>query len=363
VTTPVTATVVLPGDVDDLTRPSGGNAYDRRICGGLATLGRPVREVVVEGAWPAPDADARAALAGALAALPDDGVVLVDGLVAGGVPDIVVPQARRLRLAILVHLPLAAETGLPPALAADLDARERRTLRVARAVVATSPWAGRTLVERHGLDARRVHVVTPGTDHAPVAPGTDGASRLLCVASVIPRKGHDLLVEALTSTADLPWSCLCVGPLSRDTGYVRRVRHLVEERGLGDRVRLDGPRTGAALDAAYATADLMVLPSRAETFGMVVAESLARAVPVLATAVDGLPETLGRAPDGDLPGMLVPPDEVSALARALRLWLTDEALRTRLRRAALHRRDVLGRWDEASGRIATVLDRLAKEPQ
>lgn len=352
---------VLPGDVDDVTMPSGGNAYDRLVCHGLAATGRPVHEIAIPGTWPQPDAAARVELARSLAVLPDGAIVLLDGLVACGIPEVVVPQARRLRLAVLVHLPLGDETGLAPALAADLDTRERETLRAASAVVATSPWAARRLIDHHGLAAGRVHVVTPGTDAAPLAPGADGASRLLCVASVTPRKGQDLLVEALAAVADLPWSCVCVGPLRRDPAYVARLRKLIRQHDLGDRVRLAGPQTGERLATTYAAADLVVLPSRAETYGMVVTEALARGIPVLATAVDGVPETLGHAPNGDVPGILVPPGDPAALAAALRRWFGDDELRRRLRISARHRRGMLKGWGETSRRMAAVLELLPRE--
>ena len=99
-----------------------------------------------------------------------------------------------------------------------------------------------------------------------------------------------------------------------------------------DRVRLTGPRTGDALDAAYAAADLLVLPSRAETYGMVVTEALARGIPVLAADAGGVPETLGHDPDGHVPGILVPAGDVSALKAALLRWMDEPLLRSGLRR-------------------------------
>lgn len=356
-----TLRVVLPGDIDDPATPSGGNHYDRRLCLGLAAIGWSVPELPVAGGWPHPTVAERAALDRTLAAIPDDALVLLDGLVACAAPEVVVPHASRLRQVVLVHLPLADETGLAPEEATDLHARERRTLWAATAVVATSGWAGRRLVDRHGLPAPRVHVAAPGVEPAPLAPGTDDGSRLLCVASVTPRKGHDLLVEALARLADLPWRCDCVGGLDRADAFVTRVRRSAHEHGLTDRIRLLGPRTGAALAASYAAADLMVLPSRAETYGMVVTEALARGVPVLATAVDGVPEALGAAPHGDLPGMLVPPEDPAALATALGRWLREPDLRRRLRAAARSRRDTLHGWEVTSRSMADLLERLNRE--
>ncbi|MEQ4305063.1 glycosyltransferase family 4 protein [Plantactinospora sp. B6F1] len=355
-----TAYVVLPGDIDDPGTPSGGNRYDRRVVTGLRGLGWQVRELPVPGSWPRPAEAERIALAAALAGVPDGAVVLLDGLVACGVPEVVGPAAGRLRLAVLVHLPLGDETGLPPEVAARLDDLERQTLRAVPVIVATSAGTGRALVERHGLPAARVHVVPPGVAAAPLAEGTDGATGLLSVASVIPRKGHDVLVEALATIPDRAWTCRCVGPVDRDRGHVDRVRRLAEAAGLTDRVRFLGPRTGAELAADYATADLLVLASRAEPYGMVVTEALARGIPVLGSAVDGLPEAIGRTPDGIVPGLLVPPGDPAALAGALRRWFDEPDLRHRLRTAARQRRADLPGWEVTAARLGEVLAALAR---
>ncbi|HEY8479343.1 MAG TPA: glycosyltransferase family 4 protein [Spirillospora sp.] len=347
---------VVPGDIDDAEVPSGGNRYDRRLCDALRASGRIVREMAVPGSWPRPDRTARTGLARSLAELPDGAVVLMDGLVACGVPEIVVPEARRLRLAVLVHLPLADEPGQ-----ADLNAGERRVLEAAGAVVATSPWARQHLIAHHGLEESRVHAVPPGTDPASLASGTDGVSHLLSVASVTPRKGHDVLIEALATITDLPWRCEIVGPLRRDPEYVTRLHRMIAEHRLGDRVHLEGPLTGKQLDDAYDVADLVVLASRAETYGMVVAEALARGVPVIATAVDAVPDTLGWDPTGAVPGLLVPPDDPGALAAALRRWLVMPDLRGRLRAAARLRRGTLPGWEDAARGMAVVLTRLRRE--
>jgi glycosyltransferase involved in cell wall biosynthesis len=118
---------------------------------------------------------------------------------------------------------------------------------------------------------------------------------------------------------------------------------------------LAGPRTGRALDEAYAAADALVLASRAETYGMVVTEALARAVPVLASDVGGVPEALGATADGRRPGLLTPPGDVAALAGSLRRWLGEADLRRDLRAAARERRTALTGWPETADRVASVL--------
>ncbi|MEU8082175.1 glycosyltransferase family 4 protein [Micromonospora sp. NPDC049101] len=343
-----TVHVVLPGDIDDPATPSGGNTYDRRVCAGLGERGWAVYEHAVPGAWPSPEPADRAALAGVLASAPDDAVVLLDGLVASAVPDLLAPHARRLRLVVLVHMPLGDEV-------------EGRALAAARAVVTTSEWTRRRLLLRHPLRPDRVRVARPGVTSAPpVPPGPTAGNRLLCVAAVTHHKGHDVLVDALTVLPEVPWTLVCAGTLTREPELVHRLRDQLAGAGLADRVRLAGPLTGAALDAAYAAADLLVLPSRAETYGMVVTEALARGLPVLATEVGGLPEALGRGADGDLPGLLVPPDDPAALAGALSWWWGDDVLRARLRRAALARRDTLTDWTVTAASLAAVLEEVAR---
>ncbi len=354
--------VLMPGGVDDTASPSGGNAYDLRMCRELAAHGRPVREMRLPGGWPQPTAAEEEGLARALGELPDGSLVLVDGLVACGVPGIVVPQARRLRLAVLVHLPLADETGIAPELAAELETRERETLRAADAVITTSHWASRDVAARHGLEERRVHTVCPGTDPAPLAHGSGDTPRLLCVAAVTPRKGQDLLVRALTEVRDLAWSCELVGSLDRDPGYTAQLRRLLDDSGIADRVLLAGPRTGEQLEASYGAADMFVLASHAETYGMVLTEALARGVPVLATAVGAVPDTVGKASDGSIPGILVPAGDAAALAAAMRRWLTDPSIHRHLTTTARDRRAGLQGWPEASRHLAGVLERLHREP-
>jgi len=349
-----TVHVVVPEGIDDPARPSGGNTYDRRVCRGLAGAGWSVCEHAVPGSWPRPDAASYAALDGVIRAIPDDAVVLLDGLVASTAPELLVPQASRLRLVTLVHMPL----GHDPA---DDEARTREgaVVSAAASVVTTSRWARRTLLELYGLPGERVHVAEPGVDAAGLAPGTASAGALLCVAAVIRGKGHDLLLDALATVPDLPWQCLCAGRLDRDPAFVEGLRRRVLDRDLADRVSFPGPLTGADLARSYRAADLLVLASRAETYGMVVTEALAHGLPVVAAEVGGVPEALGHAPEGDLPGLLVPPGDPAALGAALRAWLGDAALRERLRRAARERRASLSRWSTTASVVSAVLTEAA----
>ncbi len=343
-----TVHVVLPHGFDDPSRPSGGNTYDRRLCAGLTLAGWTVRIRTVTGAWPCASQPACRELEQTLSSVPDGSVVLVDGLVASAVPEILVPASVRLRVVVLLHMPLGPH-------AEDSRQPECAVLSAAAAVVTTSEWSRRWVLEAYQLDPSRVLVAEPGVDAAEPAGDSDSGSDLLCVASVTPAKGHDVLLAALSQNADLDWRCRCVGTLGRAPDFVAALRHTAREAGLADRVELGGPRSGAELEAAYAAADALVLPSRAESYGMVVTEALARGLPVLASDVGGIPEALGFAPDGTRPGLLVPAGDVDALAVALRRWLRDADLRRTLRAAARQRRPRLVGWSETAHDVARAL--------
>lgn len=352
-----TVHVIVPEGIHDPACPSGGNSYDRRICQGLAKSGWSVHERVVPGAWPCADAAARAALTEVLEAVPDGSRVLLDGLIASTVPEVLVPQAGRLRQVVLVHAPMGA--GAAGDRARTAFDRERAVLSATEAVLTTSTWTRRWLLDRYALRPERVHVAQPGVDGSDLAGGTPGGGELLCVAAVTPGKGHDVLLAALAALggiAEASWRCVCVGSLTRDAGFVERLRRQARAGGTDDRVHFAGPLSGADLAAAYARADLLVLASRAESYGMVVTEALARGLPVVATAVGGVPEALGRAADGNRPGVLVPAGDSAALASALRAWLGDRTLRERLRAAARERRLTLSGWSDTSARVSRVLN-------
>lgn len=333
---------LLPDGVDDPDRPSGGNVYDRRVADGLAALGWQVVERPVAGPWPWPDQAASARLTAALAEVPDAGTVVVDGLVASASPDVVVPAAERLSLGVLVHLPLGVDT--PAARAA-----EREVLLAAQTVVATSEWAREWLRRHYGL--RDVVVATPGVDTGPVAAGSGTGGALLAVGRACPEKGYDILTAALRTLTDLAWRCEWVGPVGPSAGT--SADRLID--AAPGPIALTGPLPPAALAERYHAADLLVLPSRGETYGMVLTEALARGIPVLASDVGGVREAVGLTSDRQLPGLLIPPGDPAMLAQALRLWLTDHDFRATIRVSALDRRTTLTGWDQTATRIADAL--------
>lgn len=294
-------------------------------------------------------------LSALLASLPDGAVVVVDGLVGSAAPDPLEAERHRLYLVLLVHLPIGLAVAGSPARRGP----EARALAAVAAVVCTSAWTRDWIAEEYAVPAEQLHVVVPGAEKAPVSEASDSGERLLSVGAITPVKGHDVLVSALSMLTDLRWTWSLVGA-SVDADHATRLWGSLCEAGLDDRVTLAGALAGADLAAAYANADLLVLPSRHETYGIVASEALARGVPVLATDVGGVRESLGCLTPELVPALLVPSEDPSAMAAALREWLESADLRTRLRASAAERRASLEGWDVVAASVERVLAGVAR---
>jgi len=342
---------VVPGSIDTRT---GGYGYDREIIAGLERSGWTVHVHEIPGTFPLPSAASRAAAGATLAGLPDGTRVVVDGLALGALPDEALREAARLRLIALVHHPLADETGLPADERARLEASERRALQAVRHVVVTSPRTAATL-DRYGVAPGSITVIEPGTDPAPQSRGSRSAGtrdvELLCVATLVPRKGHDVLVRALAAMPDAPWHLTCVGGLDRDEAWVAGLRAAVAAAGLEGRIAFVGELGREPLDACYDAADVFVLPTWYEGYGMAVAEALARGLPVVSTATGAIADLVGTDA-----GILVPPGDAAALMRGLDAIVSDTALRERLASGARQARGRLRSWDDAAERMARTIE-------
>lgn len=345
-----TVVLLVPGDIETRT---GGYVYDRRIVAGLRALGWAVDVQALDASFPRPTASALTHAAALLAAIPDGTTVVVDGLAYGAMPDQATRDAARLRFVALVHHPLAAETGHAPDIADRLEASETRALASARLVIVTSR-ATASALDKYEVSSSRIAVVEPGTDRAPLAAGSGAdITELLCVATLTPRKGHRTLFRALAALAPLPWRLSCVGSLERDRATVTRLRAELRAAGLEDRVSFSGELDEVRLAARYDRADVFVLATEYEGYGMAVAEALARGLPIVSTRTGAIPEIVADA------GLLVPPGDPDALADALSRVLSDAPLRRRLAHAAERARDRLPTWEGSSAKMAAVLERMA----
>lgn len=347
---------LVPGSIEQVT---GGYRYDRLIVEGLRRAGHPVAVHELPGPYPFPDEEAIRAAEAALDGLPDGAVAVLDGLALPGVAGAIGRAGRRLRLLALVHHPLSLETGLGPEEAARLERVERACLARADRVVVTSRHTAEVL-GRFGVEGRRIGVVEPGVDR-PARPargsggatGDGGAPSLLCVATLTPRKGHLVLIEALARLRHLPWRLTCAGSADRDPACAAAVRAAIARLGLEGRVDLAGEVPPEAMGALYDGADLFVLASHYEGYGMAFAEALAWGLPVVGTTAGAVPTVV---PAGA--GVLVPPGDPAALAAALAPLLSAPGPRSALREGALAAAAALADWDGQTRRFLAEILRL-----
>jgi glycosyltransferase involved in cell wall biosynthesis len=346
------AAFAVPGD---LSTPTGGYAYDRRMIAELERLGWRIEVVALGEGFPHPSAETRDAAQARLAAVAKGRAIVIDGLAFGVLPEAAAKLRAQHPLVALVHHPLALETGLSPAEAAALHASERAALAAASRIVTTSVTTARGLIADYNVPADRITVAPPGTDPAAQALGSsDGIVRLLAVGSVVPRKGYDVLVAALAAITDLPWRLTIAGDRSRDPPTAARLDADIERHQLGGRISVLGAMAPERLAELYGAADIFVLASRFEGYGMAYAEAIAHGLPVIGTTAGAIPETV---PAGA--GVLVRPDDSAALALALRRLIENSDERNRLRAAARKGAQRLPTWQDSAKLFSRALEALA----
>jgi glycosyltransferase involved in cell wall biosynthesis len=339
--------LVAPGPLASRT---GGYIYDRRMIEGLRRLGWQVDVLELDSSFPHPTPAALEHASRTLAVVRAGTIAIVDSLALGAMPEIITREASRLPIVALVHLPLAAAIGLAREDADRLEGGERRALAAAALIVVTGR-AALPLIARYTVEASRVVVVEPGTDRAPLSRGArTGPLELLTVATLNAGKGHEMLLEALSAVRDSAWRLTCAGSLTRDPATAGRVRATAARLGLDDRVSFAGDLDYDALAACYDRADVAVLATEQETYGMAIAEALAHGLPVVATRTGAIPDLVG-----DDAGLLVPVGDTNALAAALARVLGDASLRTRLADGARRKRDRLPTWNDAAREMSTAL--------
>jgi glycosyltransferase involved in cell wall biosynthesis len=343
----------VPGD---LATPTGGYGYDRRIIAELKTVGWTIDVVDLGAGYPRPDAATRAAALPLLTRIPRGQPIVIDGLAFGVLPAAAASLHQRNPLIALVHQPLALESGLSLADANKFRASECAALEFARRVIATSPSTKNRLIADYGVPAEHITVARPGTD--PVAPAVgsrDGVVRLLAVGSVVPGKGYDVLIAALTTLTDLPWQLTIAGDTGRDRATAAKIEDDIARFKLTDRIALLGAVAPARLAELYRAADLFVLASRFESYGMAYAEAIAYGLPTIGTTAGAIPETL--------PGesaILVKPDDAAALADALRRLIADSNERQKIASAARAAAVHLPIWRDSAILFAGAIEAATK---
>jgi glycosyltransferase involved in cell wall biosynthesis len=346
----IRAAFAIPGDID---LPTGGYAYDRRVLSLLPACGVAVTHLPLPGSFPEPRELDLAETARLLASPAKDTLLLIDGLAYGALPASVLSTVPH-GIVALVHHPLCLEAGLSPQRQAELRELEIAALAMARRVIVTSPLTARTLVSDFKVLQDKITVAEPGTDRATRAQGAGSPLHLLSVGSIVPRKAYHLLVEALAPLAALDWRLTIVGPADRNAEALGTLQRAIASAGLGHRIALPGAACVAELDAHYASADVFILPSLYEGYGMVLGEAMARGLPIICTTGGAAADT---APDAA--AIKVAPGDVPALMSAIRRLLDDPALRRRMSDASWKAGQQLPTWQQTAEGVAGALRKAA----
>jgi len=341
----------VPGSLDT---PTGGYVYDRRVIAELPAFGWHADVIDLGSDFPRPRAQTRARAHDLLAAVPHAWPIVIDGLALGALPETAAALKTTHCVIALVHHPLALETGLSACEAGALRNSERAALAAVRHVIVPSASTARHLIVDYAVPPNRITVAPPGTDRlAPVTRSNDTV-RLLSVGSLVPRKGYDVLLAALATLTDLPWRLTIAGDRTRDRDTAERIAREIASARLGDRINLIGAVAPDRLAQLYCAADVFVLASRFEGYGMAFAEAMAAGLPVIGTTAGAIPEVV---PEGA--GVLVPPNDAAALASALRLLLTDAEQRRALSAQARAAAENLPTWRSAAQAFVRVLEACA----
>jgi glycosyltransferase involved in cell wall biosynthesis len=342
----------VPGAID---QPTGGYTYDRRVIAGLRGLGCEVDIIDLGEGFPYPDACTRSGALERLRTVPPGRPIVIDGLALGVLPEAAKALESTYPVVALVHHPLALEAGISPPTAAAFAASERAALAAVRHFSVTSPSTRRVLVADYAVADAAATVALPGNDRIALEarPRRDSVA-LLAVGSVVPRKGYDVLIDALAAIADLDWRLVIAGDRTRDRATADAIEAKIAASSLGRRVRMLGAVGEDALDALHREADLFVLASRHEGYGMAFTAAISHGLPVVGTRAGAIPETV--APGA---GILVAPDDVAGLAAALRVMIADPCARETHAAAARAAAVQLPDWDTTARIFLRVLTAVA----
>lgn len=339
----------LPGDIQTLT---GGYIYDRHLVDGLRKLGWDVTVLSFGTSFPDPSDHDLADAGSQLRALPEDCPVIIDGL-AFGAMDLASVKDVKAPIIAMVHHPLAYENGISSAAKTRLLTSERANLAYAVHALAPSPHTRQMLRDHYGVPQDKITVARPGTDRPTSFPKPLDPPLILSVGIQVPRKGHDVLLRALSLIADEDWQAVIVGGVHDDAhGCV--LQGLLDDLGLRDRVVMPGRVPHETLSGCYAQASIFALATRYEGYGIVFDEATVHGLPIVSCRVGAVSGTVSADA-----GLLVPPDDPNAFADALRRVLRDPNLRQRMAAAASNAAHGLASWESTARSVDRVLSDLA----
>jgi glycosyltransferase involved in cell wall biosynthesis len=313
----MTVHFMIPGDINER---AGGYIYDKEIITSLTGMGCEVIVHEVHDDFPCPEAGSIEQCRQGFRKVPDNGMVVVDGLVGGAIGALIRENSERLTVVSLIHLPLTVTPWSDQKINRNLLRSERTALHFSDAIVVTSEFAKTALLQpRYDCKKEKITVIEPGWHNTHRKKSyRELPLKLLCVANIIERKGYITFVNALGRLTDKDWNLTCCGNMDYDPSYVRNLIKRITEHGLDERIFLKGSIQGKALVDEYLSADLFVFPSWYETYGMALTEAAGYGLPIV-TSVDGATNRhLSREST-----VFFHPDDVSELEEVLRELLTN----------------------------------------
>ena len=343
---------IIPGDIN---LPTGGYRYDRTILECWEQLGINHELISLDGDFPFPTNDEMKEALDRTNGFPEADIAIIDGLAGGVLPDFLEALASKMRVVALIHHPLCLENGLSDEQASQLEQSEAEGLRFVTGIITSSATTAETVKDLFQVTVP-VKYVEPGVERGEPRRKRTGGNpvNLLCVGSVIERKGHQILFEALSELKEMDWHLNCIGKTDFDTALYEKLETYLVENELSSRVSFHGAVDASELKNAYQEADLFVLPSLYEGYGMVYAEAIVRGIPVIATTAGAIPKTV---PDGC--GLLALPNDVPSLKDALRRAISDENLRNKMHLACKEAEPDFPTWENSAKQMAEFLESVA----
>ncbi|MEM7214563.1 MAG: glycosyltransferase family 4 protein [Pseudomonadota bacterium] len=342
---------IIPGDIN---LPTGGYRYDRAIIEEWRRMNLSVELLSLEGNFPGISEHEKQDTLQQIRDIPNYDIAVVDGLAGGAHPEMLRLLSKKIPAVALIHHPLCMENGLDQDTISALHSSEAEGLQHVSGIITTSPETSKTVISLFGISESSVHHVLPGVNRSVTSTPSDaGPANLLCVGSVIERKGHLVLIEALASLAHLDWHLHCIGKTDFQPDLFAKITNLIEEEKLDDRITFYGAVDEEELEKAYSTAHVFVLPSLFEGYGMAYAEAIVRGLPVIGTRAGAIPDTVPERC-----GILVEPGDVGKLAEALQTMISEPGKRRSVRSACLSEAGRFPTWRDSASKFASILGEI-----
>lgn len=340
---------IIPGDIN---LPTGGYRYDKAILEQWKNAGIEYELISLEGNYPFPSEEEKLLAMKQVNGLASADIAVIDGLAGGVLPEFIKNLSAHMPVVSLLHHPLCLENGLEYETAKALEVSEQESLKSVSHVITTSDETRYMVNTLFGIPLEEISSVLPGVNRERMAIGSGRPQKnLLCVGSIIERKGHKTLIQALSHLSHLNWHLDCVGAMDFDVELAQEIKALITKHELTDRVTLHGSVTDEAVSEAYHKADLFVLPSLYEGYGMVYAEAIVRGLPVIGTTAGAIPDTVPETC-----GMLVEPGNSKALAKAIEEMLSSAEVLESYKQGAIKAEPSFPTWQQSANAFYEILE-------